>query len=146
MTSIRRSIHVARPVDVAFKVFTEEMSSWWPLHDGFAYAGDKAKDIIVEGLEGGRFYERATDGQEFDIGTVSVWDPPSRVVVTWSQNNWDAPTEVEVAFVPDGDGTRVELEHRGWDKVGVTGTEGEAGWADGWDFVLSKYSDAVGRP
>ena len=145
MTAIRKSIHVARPVDVAFKVFAEEMSGWWPLHDGFAYAGDKAKDIIVEGREGGRFYERATDGEEFDIGTVVVWDPPSRMVITWSQDDWAAPTEVEVAFAPDRDGTRVDLEHRGWDRVGARGAEGQTGWDDGWDFVLSKYADAMGR-
>lgn len=143
--AIRKSIHVARPVDVAFKVFAEEMSGWWPLHDGFAYAGDKAKDIIVEGREGGRFFERATDGEEFDIGTVVVWDPPSRLVITWSQDDWDSSTEVEVAFAPDGDGTRVDLEHRGWDRVGARGAEGQAGWADGWDVVLSRYADTMRR-
>jgi len=41
---------------------------------------------------------------------VLAWKPHSRPV---------PPTEVEVRFVPDGEGTRVELEHRGWERVGA---------------------------
>ncbi len=30
-------------------------------------------------------FERFTDGEEFDVGVVSAYDPPARVQFTWKQ-------------------------------------------------------------
>jgi uncharacterized protein YndB with AHSA1/START domain len=49
---------------------------------------------------------------------VLVWEPPSRLVLSWGINSKFVPdetvdSEVEVRFIPDGgNGTQVELEHR----------------------------------
>jgi uncharacterized protein YndB with AHSA1/START domain len=86
-------------------------------------------------------YERSTDGEEADWADVVAWEPPTRLVLRWRVNPERAPTEVEVCFTPDGDGTRVELDHRGWDATGDP--DGRAGYHRGWDYVLGQFADAV---
>ena len=45
---------------------------------------------------------------------------PSTIVLAWKPNDRpEPPTEVEIHFEADGDGTIVRLEHRGWDKLGT---------------------------
>src|SRR5262245_40846137 len=90
--TIKKSIHVKRPVDVAFRVFTQDIGKWWPLKDGYTFGGERADQIHLEARPGGRFFERFTDGEEFDVGAVTVYEPPSRVVFTWKAPGWDAPT------------------------------------------------------
>jgi uncharacterized protein YndB with AHSA1/START domain len=76
------------------------------------------KQAVIEPRAGGRWYEKGEDGSECDWGRVLVWDPPSRLVLSWGINSKFVPdetvdSEVEVRFIPDGsDGTQVELEHR----------------------------------
>jgi uncharacterized protein YndB with AHSA1/START domain len=56
-----------------------------------------------------------------------------------------APTEVEVRFLPDGDGTRVELEHRGWERVGAEAAEVHEAYGSpqGWATTLNVYAAAI---
>jgi hypothetical protein len=57
------------------------------------------------------------------VGLVTAYVPPTRIVFTWKAPEWDAPTEVEVRFSPEQDGTRVDLEHRGWERTGARGRD-----------------------
>jgi uncharacterized protein YndB with AHSA1/START domain len=63
-------------------------------------------------------------------------------VFTWKAPDWDAPTEVEVRFTAEAGGTRVDLEHRGWDRAGAAATKMGAQYDGGWDLVLSRYAAA----
>jgi uncharacterized protein YndB with AHSA1/START domain len=56
----------------------------------------------------------------------------------------EAATEVEVRFTPDGAGTRVELEHRGWERLGATAAESREGYNGGWNEVLARYATSLG--
>jgi uncharacterized protein YndB with AHSA1/START domain len=141
--TIRKSIHVKRPVEAAFRVFTEDIGKWWPLKDGYTFGGARADQIYLEGRPGGRFFERFADGEEFDVGAVTTCEPPSRVIFTWKGPSWDAPTEVEVRFTADGDGTRVDVEHRGWERAGASAREIAPRYAGGWDLVLARYAAAA---
>jgi uncharacterized protein YndB with AHSA1/START domain len=146
MTSIRKSITVDRPIDVAFKVFTEEIGAWWPLKEGFSFIGaDEVEDCIIEGQVGGRVFERGTGGKEFLIGTVTAWDPPGRVAFTWPHRDSDVTTEVDVRFTADGDRTLVQLEHRGWERLGDAGAAEMGEYDGGWEYVLSKYGERAGQ-
>ena len=72
--------------------------------------------MIWEEQVGGRIYERHTDGGEGEWGRVLAWEPPARFVMSWYPGKDDSmATELEVSFSPEGDGTRVDLEHRGWE-------------------------------
>lgn len=139
---VNRSVTVPAAPDRAFRAFTEEIGQWWPLADGFAYAGDRWQDMFLEGKEGGRVYERSRDGEEFPIGTVTVFDPPSRIVFTWGEatEEWDAPTEIEVRFIEEEGGTRVDLEHRGFEGIGAAAEDTAKEYEGGWAAVLDRYS------
>jgi hypothetical protein len=74
---------------------------------------------------------------------VLVWEPTSRLVLTWDINaNWQpAPTlktEVEIRFIADGKNrTRVELEHRHLDRFGAR--------RDQMRRVFALFSRAISR-
>src|SRR4029434_10620329 len=80
---------------------------------------------VVEPRGDGRWYERGDDARTCDWGRVLLWEPHSRLVLTWEitadwQHDPSLKTEVEVRFIGEGkDGTRVELEHRHLDLYGA---------------------------
>ena len=128
---ITRSVTVQCPVDQAFEVYTGGIGRWWPLetHAIAVGSGGKAVNAVIEPRAGGRMYEVQEDGKEAPWGTVDVWEPPHRLVISWHVNpEAPAPTEIEVRFIADGDATRVEVEHRGWERLGMErGTGGARG-------------------
>lgn len=134
---IEKTITVARPVEEAFRIYTEELGSWWPLHS-HARNTERRDTAVLEPRVGGRLYERTRDGEELDWGEVQIWDPPHRLVHSWHLGRPEA-TEVEVRFAPDGDATRVELVHRGWANEDA---ERRQMYDSGWDFV---FGECFGR-
>jgi hypothetical protein len=52
---------------------------------------------------------------------------------------------VEILFRRIGDGaTRVEIEHRGWDRLGAAGQDERDKHGGGWRTLLPHYQEAVG--
>lgn len=121
--SVRKVLTVRAPLEVAWRVFTAKMGTWWPLAH-YKIGKASAVDAVLEPHVDGRWYERGEDGSTCDWGRVLVWEPPSRLVLTWDIDaNWQHDpklnTEIEVRFIADGDDTtRVELEHRKLDRYG----------------------------
>lgn len=138
---IRKVVTVDCAVEEAFRVFTSDALSWWPV-EGHSIAG-KVSEIVFEPRVGGEVYEVAESGERGHWAEVLEWDPPHRLLLAWNVRNREGElTEVEVRFAPEGGGTRVELEHRGWERV-ATNAEGKRDSYDsGWSHVLGKY---VGR-
>jgi uncharacterized protein YndB with AHSA1/START domain len=144
--SVRRSVDVGVGPDAAFDLFTAGIDRWWPLRKGYAYGGDRAVGIALEPRVGGRFYERFADGDELQVGEVISCEPPARIVFTWQAPGWSGATEVEVTFAGDERGTRVEVEHRGWERLGPDGPDLAVGFEGGWPAVLAAYAAAVPAP
>jgi len=121
--SVRKVIKVEAPQALAWQVFTEQMATWWPLAV-YKIGKTNAVDAIIEPKIGGRWYERGDDGSTCDWGRVLVWEPTSRLVLSWDidadfQYDPELQTEIEVRFIAENDGsTRVELEHRRLDRFG----------------------------
>ena len=112
--------------------------SWWPVATHSIH--ETVREIVFEPREGGEVYEVSTAGEKGHWATVTGWDPPARLVLAW--NILERPgeqTEVEVRFTPEGDGTRVELEHRGWEAVAEGAAEKRADYDTGWGHVLGRY-------
>jgi uncharacterized protein YndB with AHSA1/START domain len=150
MEPIRTSVRVRTDQARSFRLFTEEIDSWWPLETHSRAAdqleGEKAERVEFEGRVGGRILEHVSDGSVLSWGDVLVWEPPSRLVLAWKPNASDRPpTELDVRFTPDGDGTVVELEHRGWERLGDAAEESRAGYVTGWEIVLDRFRDGADR-
>ena len=140
---LRMAFDVGRPAAHAFAVWTEDIGRWWPADH--TATGELDLSVVLEPRIGGRIYERTTDGREVDWGEILAWDPPQRFVYSWhlKRDRADA-TEVEIRFVPTSDAsTRVEIEHRGWERLGAEGPT----WRDrnrgGWNTLLPHYVAAL---
>jgi uncharacterized protein YndB with AHSA1/START domain len=90
------------------------------------------------GPGGGIVELRGDDGgEQVEVARVSEWVPGERIVLGWHAADWGRSrrTEVELRFEPEGGGTRVTFEHRGWaEQILALGGNGDAGGADlvGW--------------
>jgi uncharacterized protein YndB with AHSA1/START domain len=138
LAAVHESVHVDCPVEDAFVLFTTRMGEWWPL-DSASYGGDRAQDIFLEPRVGGRFFERFTDGDELQVGTVIACEAPRRITFTWETADWEGITEVEVTFTPQREGTRVDLSHRGFERLGPLGPDVAAKFRGGWPGVMLAF-------
>jgi Activator of Hsp90 ATPase homolog 1-like protein len=95
---------------------------------------------------GGRIFERAAGGQEHDWGEVLDWSPPTRVRCLWHLFfDRSEATEIELTFTPVAAGTRVRLEHRGWERLGDAGPPRRTRTGQVWAALTTSYRDAVFR-
>jgi uncharacterized protein YndB with AHSA1/START domain len=141
--TVRKTVTVAASLERAFEVFTEKIATWWPL-ERHSLGKSKTKDVVLEGREGGRVYEVIDGGEEGYWATVTAWEPPRRLALSWKVNpNAAAPTEIEVRFTPEGEHTRVDLVHTGFERLGEDAQEGSKSYSEGWQFILGRYSEAA---
>ncbi len=125
-----------------FSVFTRRLADWWPVRS-HSLGQEKVVSVHVEERLGGRVYEVWSDGQEHDWGQIITWDPPERFAMTW--NTLSEVTEVEVHFRELGPAlTRVELEHRGWERLPADEvalrTAPPNGYPYGWQKILARFT------
>jgi len=139
------SFDVDCPAEHAFKVWTAGIGTWWPADH--TVSGEPGLTVVLQGAVGGRIYERTTDGVEHDWGEVTVWNPPTRLVYLWHlrRDRSDA-TEVEIRFVAAARGTtRIEIEHRGWERLGSAADQ----WRDqnraGWQTLLPHFQAMIAK-
>ena len=143
---VHKSVVVQATPERAFEVFTAGIDRWWPKTHGIGAA--PVKESIIEPFVGGRWYARCEDGSDVVVGHVRVWQPGVQFVVTWEISaDWkpDArvafASEVDVRFVPDAaGGTRVDLEHRNFERMGGAAGETMRNAVDnGWPGLLNLY-------
>jgi uncharacterized protein YndB with AHSA1/START domain len=137
---IVRSVVVACSQERAFRVFTEDIATWWPL-DQYSIGDDKAETMMIEPRVGGRILETIRGSDPAEWGSVMVWEPFDRLVIEWRVRAENPPTEVEVRFTPEGTGTKVELEHRRWERFGERAAEARSGYESGWHGLLALYAE-----
>lgn len=142
---IEMSVSVACPVADAFQLFTQGIDSWWP-RARYSVAQQEGATCVFEPGIGGRLYERLEDGEEHEWGRVLAWEPPNRVVFSWHPGRSpETAQEVELRFLAAGEGTRVELVHRGWERFGVGAEETRGQYIEGWGFVLGEQFVTAAR-
>src|SRR5205085_1042164 len=110
---VRKTVRVKAPIAHAFEVFTSGLTRWWPHDHG---VGKKPiQKVLMEPRLGGRWLEISEDGTETSVATITLWEPPHRLVMLWQINaQWkpDAAmkSEVDVRFSAGGpDATRAVL-------------------------------------
>ncbi len=110
------ALRIAAPPEAVFDAFTGDIALWWRPNALFSFT---PRSPGVMAFEDGRLVERLASGKVFEVGQVRVWERGARLVFGWRQASFapDQDTEVEVRFEPVDEGTRVTVEHRGWDSV-----------------------------
>lgn len=153
---VRKTLVVEATPQRAFDVFTAGIDRWWPKTHGIGAA--PVRQSIIEPRVGGRWYATCEDGSEVVVGHVKVWRPGERVVFTWEISAAWKPdarvalaSEIEVQFHADGAGrTRVELEHRNFERMGAAAGDSMRKDVDGgWPALLELFANEVasgGRP
>lgn len=126
-------------------MFVRTIGQWWPTRP-YSIGQDRVVDVIFQAGADRRVYEKWDDGHEVDWGRVLVWEPPDRFAITWEVV--PAVTEVEVRFRALGPAlTRVELEHRGWEKLTeeqlATATAAPGGYEAGWARIVEALRTAA---
>jgi uncharacterized protein YndB with AHSA1/START domain len=143
----------------AFAAFTDEIGEWWRPNGLFQFTDGRTGSLAFEPGPNGRLVETYPDGESFVVGHIRVWDPPSRLVLTWRHASFaaDQETELRVRFddVDDGSQTRVTVEHVGWDAIppehaarhGFPLPTFQLRFAEWWRSLLRSLADvAADRP
>jgi uncharacterized protein YndB with AHSA1/START domain len=147
----RVSVTVPTAPAEAFRIYTERQIEWQP--PGHLTVKE-SESITMEPRVGGRFYERGADGTEVVRGTVTEWEPPSRVAVTWRIGpGWrPAPDDenasvIVVEFNPAGpDSTEVVFTYTHLERHGEMASVLRAAIANpGPDSAVERYAAAVRR-
>jgi uncharacterized protein YndB with AHSA1/START domain len=136
--TIRKSIYIERPRETVFDAFCNEIGSWWPIKQGFAFGGKRTTNILLVARLGGRFFEQLSDGSELEVGRVTAYDPPALVAFSWRAPAWEGATQVRALFSSDGAGTRVDLEHSGWEQGPAMSADAKD-YEQGWEFILGLF-------
>lgn len=147
------ALRVKAPPERAFAAFVDEIGAWWRPNGLFQTTPRAPGVLAFEPGEGGRLTETLANGKVFEIGRITAWEPPTRLVFSWRQANFppDLHTEVEVRFEPVGEETRVSVEHRGFDRV-PAGNAARHGFpdqallmrlAEWWRTLLTSYGESA---
>ncbi|MEZ4267914.1 MAG: SRPBCC domain-containing protein [Myxococcota bacterium] len=123
---IRHSVRLRCPPAHAFAVFTGAIDAWWPA----SHRGRPDATIAFETGASARLVERDPQGGVRELGQVIAWEPAERLAYTWRPGAPEGlTTRVEVRFLPDGDGTRVNVTH----------SDGEPGLGADWATRAQRF-------
>jgi len=127
----------------AFAAFTTAIGCWWPRE--FSAGGEELADVVVECTPGGRMYEVDRAGRKHDWATVRDCRSPSQLVLAWGLGlDGVQRTELELRFSDQPAGSRLVLEHRGF-QVGEESARGKFDAPGGWDVILDAFRRHLGR-
>jgi hypothetical protein len=130
----------------AFAAYTDAIGEWWDPR--YTANAETLQTVTIEPRVGGRVYAVHSDIGKHDWGEVSVWEPDSRLVHTFTlAQDQRHPSEVAVEFAPaplEGTGCTVRFAHGGWTEANV---EARKKFGD-WHVMLDRFAalaDSEGR-
>lgn len=139
-----KTVDVRCSTERAFELFTRGIGEWWPLATHSVY-GDAATDVRMGAGVGGEIVETGPSGEESRWGTVTTWQPGRELAFSWHPGRGlDEATEVTVRFVASERGTRVELEHRGFERR-ENPEAVRANYDTGWIPVMERFATRASR-
>lgn len=127
------SLDLPHPAEVVWNRLTEprHVARWWGEH------------VALEATPGGRLVERWRDAAGRPVettGTITRCEPPVSLEMTWADDGWPVVTRVAFRLEPTPGGTRVILEHAGWDRFpGEEGPRLLDQHAAGWEHHLRSF-------
>jgi len=148
------SLRVAAAPEEAFDVFTGEIGVWWRPNMLFQLPPRGDGTLSFQDRE--RLVTTLPNGKVFEIGRVHVWLRGERLAFSWRQAGFtaDQVTEVDIRFERIGEGTRVTVEHRGWDSIpqehvarhGFPLAATQMRLAEHWRSLLAGFASRIARP
>ena len=141
-----KRVAVRVPPARAFELFARDLARWWPVAQ--FHTGPDPVDCAIEPRAGGRILERSADGHETSWGTVVAYEPPHRLAFSWVVGLSAGQDQlIDIRFTPEGNGTRVELTHSGWEKLGEAAASlrerYDRGWATLIERCYAEYANAA---
>jgi hypothetical protein len=130
----RVSIDLAVDPLRAFTIFVEDVDQWWARGAKNRFRAPWVGIMRFEPGPNGRLVEIYDDETNdlYEIGRITIWEPGKRLAFNWRIPNFapDEITHVDIRFEEINNGTRITLEHSGWDALrpdhparhGLTGT------------------------
>jgi hypothetical protein len=113
----------------AFEAYTGRIGEWWDPR--YTANAETLETVVIEPRVNGRVYARHADIGEDDWGAVTVWEPGRRLVHTFTLAQDPAhPSEVEVEFVPGGEGggCTMRFAHGGWNEANAATRQKFSDW------------------
>ena len=148
---IIKHMDVRRSAADAFRLFTAEMTAWWPMKT-HSRAKDALGELTIrvdcEMRIGGRLYETLNTGEERDWGEVLAIEPGRLIRFSFQMGrDKDKSGEVEVRFDPiDDTSCRVTLKHEHWERLGSEGADMRNRFANGWETAFHEgFGTFAGR-
>ena len=150
LAPVRKTVRVKAPIAHAFEVFTSGLTRWWP-HD-FGVGKKPIAKVLMEPRLRGRWLEISQDGTQTSVATITLWEPPHRLVMVWQVNAQWKPdvamkSEVDVRFTADGpDATEVELVHHKFEAMGAEAGASMRNDVDrGWPGLIERFTQEAER-
>lgn len=148
---VRASVRLDCPADHAFELFTEHIGRWWPL--AYTFAEGRLAAVEIRPGARGQWLERDADGRETSWGAVTEWDPPHGFTAEFAISPGRAPeppgrrSEVRFRFARENGGSRIDLEHDGFERHGEGGAAMREGMASprGWPLILAEFARETRR-
>jgi uncharacterized protein YndB with AHSA1/START domain len=147
---VSKSVTVPASPAEAFRIYAERPAEWLPPEHTFIRS---PQSVVMEPRAGGRFYERGADGAEVTRGTITEWDPPSRLAVTWRIGpGWQPAADdssasvIVVEFRPAGaDATEVTVTYTHLERHGEMAAVIRSAIGNPGANTLLRYADVVRR-
>jgi hypothetical protein len=141
LAPVVKTVDVRRSTADAFRIFTEQISQWWPVAThtrAKTAAGEATVRVTIEPRVGGRVYETLNDGRELEWGEVSAFEPGVMFAMRWTMGRPAAEvTDVSVRFEPLSSAScRVTLTHENWERMGAEAERLRGAYNGGWVTVF----------
>ena len=135
--TIQREILIAQPREQVWQALTDSTSlAEWMFPNDFApHVGHHFTFHVPPNPKVG------FDGMVVRCEVLEC-EPPNRLVFSWSAGGL-ADTRVSFRLEPDGEGTRIHLEHSGFDVSQPWGEQAFRGAQYGWANMFKKLADVV---
>ncbi len=150
-TSVHQVVVDAAPGG-AHRCFAEHMGEWWPAEHTVSRSETKLT-VRVDPRLGGLVREVGVEGTELVIGTITEWNPPVGLAISWQiTSDWQSEpdiskaSEYRVGFTADGSRTVVTVHHDGFERHGPggAGVRAAVDSPGGWPLVLDAFRRHVG--
>ena len=136
---IRKTITVPLRPDAAFDLFTDKLGDWWPVetHSISGGQGKRPKAVKVDKKKGGHVTETTADGKAARWATITRWEQGKAFGLSWYVGRHEEEaTDIMVIFTPIDTGTRVDLVHDGFHRLGETAAAQHQNYKTGWNLVF----------